>query len=218
MDDLEMGLEARLKRELQELHRRTLAAGNFKRYPEETEQRIDRFAEHWAKELEMARALRLEQAQATAESILTQIEVEGNVRNNALEAKALKGLDREVARLIWQSVDRSIAPSRAFNQRLEDRAKGLSLPVQDEIHRHHDELQQGLAQAVDSIREGKDPDLTFTLLQRRGGIYDPFANQLEAIASGKISEADMPAEIAKMRQVIEQMAELEKNLQPLQKR
>jgi hypothetical protein len=160
--------EDQLKRDLEDLYRKTMAARTMGRNPNETQQHVDHMEMHWVETLEKERGLRLDQAKKDAQHVIEQQELDANKRERQLQDNAMKDLaEQKPRRPIFhatrgrEELDPALADQRA------QAAAQVFEPIEKQINGRYDRLRTGMESAIDSITEGKTPDLRFLLEQQR---------------------------------------------------
>lgn len=179
--DSKLTTEALLHRDLQDLYRVVLSATEMNLSQNETQQRIDEVEMRWTELLERERGLRLDQARHDAQYAAEQQELDASRRDRVLQDRAMAELAERNPRQPIFHVSRSsesLDPALE-GQRAEVAAQFLS-PIEDQIKERYDGLRSGLQEAVDTISQGKSPDLRF-LLQKQMEQEARLANALEKL-------------------------------------
>ena len=162
---MEPTTEELLRRDLEDLCRRSMADRSLNRNPNETDQRIDDVEMRWTEALEKERGQRRDQAQNGAVYTVEQQELAASERDRLSQDQAMATTSREIAEA-WQSQPRTEL-NPAFDHQRREAAAQLVKPLHKQIDERFDRLRDGLEKSVDAIREGRSPDLRFLQLEDR---------------------------------------------------
>lgn len=162
-----MGTAQRLENDLQqsliELGQRVQILRDNNAPANEIEQSIDHVETAWDERLLIERQAGLRWADSALRQDSAEREAASRTADNQLEANAYQPFDIGTRQKLWDAASRSTEPRSLFERSDEDKRRALFDAAAQVIERHADTLQDGLREATDAIRNGKQPSLQFIL-------------------------------------------------------